>query len=543
MPYSLVNGGGTLYKMDTAGALTTLTIPAGVTISTSKVARMTALQRYTAVVNAPSRSLLVDGNATVYPLQLFPPTSPVILAATGSGNLSGTFQVKYTYIVKDPNNNNIILESDFSPISKTSPSLTNQLLSVTGIGKSPDAATTHRRLYRTTTGPGTVFYPWVDLEGNKITSLADDLADASLSLLPAPTELGTAPGLYPSTSMTNITSWKNRLWGVGDQQIDTIRFSGNGLTYGWPAAYSFTIPPQGADQYGITGLMARRDELGVARRNFVWKVIGTDNTDFRLVKVIEGKGCWAPDSVQVVRDVAYFLGEDGVYTWDANGVICISDPDGDRGRVKSWFNTDSYFNRSQWPNAVARYNPRYHHYELFLSAIGSTVLDRWVSYDIYRKQWYGPHKTDAFTPTWGAVTVDTNNFTIPVVGGSNGFIYKQDPVTFSDDTTAISPIGIAASMTTGAFHGNAPDIDHYWDLLSVIYKLHSSKGVCTINVHVGDQNSSTSQVFTLDLTLGRTKLARCGRGRFLFFDFNEATAGQELQLFGFEVPFFEAGRR
>jgi len=58
------------------------------------------------------------------------------------------------------------------------------------------------------------------------------------------------------------------------------------------------------------------------------------------------------ESVAVYRDVAYFLWEDGVYQWGDDGLICLSD-----GRVRSWFATDSYFNRKRFQYAFGGVDP------------------------------------------------------------------------------------------------------------------------------------------------------------------------------------------
>ena len=271
MPFSIVVAGGRLYRLSTSGAAVPLALPVGITLSTTRVPRFAVLGRHVIVTNNPLRSLVVGPDFSVRPLQLQPPVSPATLAGVGIGGLTGAYKVIYTYIVKDPLTGALLSESDFSPESAPA-TLAAALLSASGIAASPDAATTHVRLYRTL-ADGSVYYNWIDLGAGQ-NSVEDDLSDVLLPNLSAPRELGVGPGMLPGTYMTQLVEWKNRLWGVGDRDIDTVRYSGEGINYGWPATYGLDIKPIGGDDFGITGLMARRDLLGVGKRQAFWKISG-----------------------------------------------------------------------------------------------------------------------------------------------------------------------------------------------------------------------------------------------------------------------------
>lgn len=544
MAYNIIAAGGSIYSMTTAGVATALTLPTGVSVSAIRPSRMAVIGRNIVLVNGPNRSLFVDPINTVRPMQLTPPTSPVIISGTGSGSLSGTFKAKYTYVIKDPISGALISESDFSPES-ASATITSQLLLFTGLGISPDAATTHRRMYRTTTGPGTTYYHWFDVDGNTLTTGSDGLSDAGLVLIAAPTELGTAPGAIIGTYMTLIKEWKGRLWGVGDNDIDTLRYSGLGLLYGWPATYGLTIAPVGNDQYGITGLLPRRDELGVARRNYLWRVIhnganadGTPNYDVR--KVHEGKGVYGPDTVVIIDDIAYFLGEDGVYTWGPEGVQCISN-----GKVRKWFATDTFYNRSQYPNCFAKYNSKYHGYELHLATAGDTIINQWVFYDIAGKKWFGGHDTSAFTSmTAAGLVVDANDQLVPVIGSSTGFVYLQNQPDFADDGVAI-----LFGLATKSHDGNTPSIEKHFGQLVLINKAQTLKGNLQVSTYAGPLDpdvinpSTITRTFHVDARESRQLLGRAGHGRFLQLAIQETTANQGCEIYGYEIPFHELGQR
>jgi hypothetical protein len=433
--------------------------------------------------------------------------------------------VKVSFCVKD-SFGTVVAES---PLSDASASVTvaSQLISMTLIQKSANPKVNCRRFYRTATG-GSVYFEWFDIDDNTTTSFSQGGADEALSTTAAPTDLATAP-----SRLTNITEWKGRLWGVSASDVDTLYGTASRKFYAWPL--SFPVRPVGGDQYGITGFLPRRDELGVCKRGILWKMTGDSDANFRLVKLIEGKGSMSADACMVIRDVGYFLGPDGVYTWSNEGVQSITDD-----LVHPWFNTDTYFNRAQFPNAVAGYDPTKHAYVLFLSAAGSSSLDRWVSYDITAKRWLGPHKTAAFTPTSTGFGPDSNDVNQLLVGGSDGYLYKPTAGNFTDGTNSAIDFDVI-----GKFHAGkppAPQIEHYWGQLLLLTKIFAA-GTLTITPKLGGLDASEGTALSHDLTTGRERLGRVGTGRLCQLRFRENTAGQGVEIYGYEIPWHELGLR
>jgi len=237
--------------------------------------------------------------------------------------------------------------------------------------------------------------------------------------------------------------------------------------------------------------------------------------------------------VNVTRDVARWLGADGVYEWDAAGVRCISDDD-----VKPWFSTDDYFNRAYFPDAFSRYNPIRHAYELFLVPAGGSTFSRWVSYDIARKKWLGPHKTAALTPTSAGVIFNSSEIHVPVVGGNDGYVYATTPGVFRD--------GLATAIdfdAVGAFHtGGAPDIEHFWGLISILTKIQGA-GTLELIVTTGGLDAIASATINHDMTTGRQKLRRGGVGRLMQMRLRNNELDGRVEVYGYELPFHELGRR
>ncbi len=534
MAYYIVSFGSSLYQVSTSGSRTAITLPTGVTLDTAKVARMAVIGRNIVVVNQPSRGLFIDPDSNCYPMGLTPPTSAPVLSAGAAGTLSGTFRAKFSFLIKDADGN-VLNESPLSPASAQQ-TITSKYLTA-AVERSVDSGVTHRRLYRTVNN-GAVYFPWFDIEGNTLTSVSDDLSDTLLDDIAAPTEIGAPPGTMAGTFLSLIAEWKGRLWGVGNIDVDTLVFGDAGSVYAWPEDYNLPISPIGADQYGITGLIPRRDELGICKRQIIWKVVGEDPDSFEPIKVVEGKGVYGTDTIRVIRDVGYFLGEDGVYTWGPDGVKSISDD-----KVRAWFTTDDYFNRSKFPDAFAKYNSRYHSYELHLAAAGSSAIDRWVSYDIGSGEWFGPHKTDAFTPTFAGEILDGNGVMFPVTLGSDGFIYLGNQTAFADQGVAI-----AMSAVTKCHSADTPDITKLFKEMAVVNKVQTTDGAATVIAAVGDVsegalNPRATKTFYPQLRDARQRFPIIGPGRAVQLTFAEATLNQGFEIHGYEIPFHELGRR
>lgn len=521
--FTLFQGGSSLQTMDSAGALTTLTLPTGITIDSTKTPRMTVYGRYVVVVNSVSRPITVDAEGVVRPLCPLPPRSVPVLSGAAGGSLTGTFLVRQTFKLWDVDRK-LIAESDLGP-----PSLAGTIAAKYLQADNLDISTediSGSGIYRTTTG-GVVYFPWVDSEGNVSTTVMDDVSDAGLSLAAAPL-LGTPPA-----DLELINEFKERLWGKSSTNPDYLRFTEATKMYAWPSTNTLLIPRLGGDLRGITGIIPRREALIVGRQDRLFQVTGDSTLNFRVIKLKEGLGIESADSIVVFNDAAFWLSNQGVATMtEGGGVKVVSDD-----KVASWFTTDTYFNRSRFQYAVGRIDQDRGKYQLLLSAAGSTNLDRWVEYDIDNGTWWGPHKTDDFTPTWITTLLDANGDVVPAHASSTGFFYKDQP-TRTDGTGT----GIALDVD-GKFHDmGTPDIEKVFLQLSLISKIQAA-GTLTVTPYVGGLDAAAGMAISANMTLGRERLRRLANGRFVKLNFQHSTAGQDVELYGYELPFFERGRR
>jgi hypothetical protein len=527
MAYYIVQSGTTLKKVSAAGTVTALTLPTTVTINSAFRARTAVLGNMCVVVNAPNANLSVDPFNVVRLLAPRAPTAPCTLSAsTAAGVLNGKYKVKYTYAIRD-DFGNILAESGFSPESAESTPLAAKMLVASNIGISAQAGVTCRILYRTTSGPGGTYYRWVILDGNVLTTTTDNASDISLQNIAADTDLGTPPNLYL------VATWQNRLWGAAVADPDALLYSGNGRIYAWNATQSIPIPPPRLDHIGLTAIISRRDELGVSKRNSFHVVRGTDETNFTRYTVAEGIGVWATDSVVVIRDIAYFLGNPfGIYTWGSNGLDNVSDE-----KVKSWFASDTYFNRANFLNAVGGFDPILNAYILLLSAPGQTTLTKYIQYNLTDKTWWGPHSTADFTPTYVTTLLDTNDVGFLSLGSSGGKLYAPQSTKTDGTATAID-----FDVSTGHLTGNTPTVNKLWGRPSIVTQIETSAGVLDFYT-TRNRNGREEAPRFHSLATGEEDMARIGVGNSVKLRFRQNTAGKNVVIYGVELPFAELGER
>ena len=515
MAYTVVQAGTTLYMVDGSGVATALTLPTGITLKEGQAMRSTRFGRYVVLANTPNRPITVDALGTVRPLVPFPPPSPHTIVDGGAGSLTGDYKTKQTFVIRDVFGN-VIAESDFGPAQVTAYTATGDTISLSGLNLSSDDVS-GSNIYRTLDG-GEVYFLWRELDGNtQTTSDADDLEDLELSIFSAPT-LGTPPDL------TLIAEWRGRLWGVGRVDIDTLRYTEAGSMYAWPTSNGLSVPRIGSDEQGVTALHARRDSLVVGRKDVIKQVTGTSNRDFRVVGLADQTGILSHESVAVWKEVLYFLGTNGVYTLDGNEVKCISD-----GKTRSWFTTDTYFNRQYFPFASGYIDPVRLKYRLHLFAAGSVVPDRWIEYDIQTKTWWGPHKTDAFTPSVGfLVSTGASETLVPMIGSFDGYL-SQDQSTATDWTS-----GIPMDVITGFDPQGSASTEKFWGRLSLIGKAQSA-GTVQVTAYLGNLNAAAKLAMNYVMSAGTQVLGYLGIGALLKLRFQHSTAAEPVEIYGYEI--------
>lgn len=470
--YAIVQtAGGDLIRVAPDGTQLPLPLPPGVTVSTYRKVRGAVLNRRILLVNGVSRNIQLNANLIARILTPRPPQSAPTVATGGGGAVTGTYRWRYTFAVTE--GENVIAESEMSDASADLTLTANQ--TTVTIATSTDTAVNARRIYRTADGPGDVYYLVAQVSNNSATSYTDNSTDESLELFPAE-DLGSPPGFTEQDRMEMIAVWRDRAWGPSATYPDRLYFSGNRLQYAWPNYV--VVQPEGEDTFGVTGLAPRRDELMVGRRRALWSIVGDTPTRFQAIRRAEGVGIWATDSTVVIRNTLFFLAEDGVYTWGDEGLVCISR----LGNVEEWFKSSTYFNPEYFTEAVGVWNQQEDTYDLFLPAAGATVLNRWVSYDIQNRCWYGPHRTAAVTSIGAVVNLEgTDDRIDPYLGADDGALYRMNRATRTDGAST----AITARAEGPHHHEGRPDDTKVWGRLTLHTK-EETAGTLTVERRVGE---------------------------------------------------------
>lgn len=288
------------------------------------------------------------------------------------------------------------------------------------------------------------------------------------------------------------------------------------------------------------GFAKRRNQLGLLKRTGLWQISGSSSSQGISVNNIsvqqiafDKAGCVSPDTIVAINDKVFWLGKDGVYLWDDNGVRNISNQ-----KVAPWFTTGTYFNRSRFANAFARYNEVLNQYELHLANTGDSTENRWVSLQIDSGKWFGPHKTGLFTPSHAGWAQDSDGLPVTLIGGTDGVVYTGNSTLARDGASTAIEFDVI-----GPWHaGDAPDIEHYFGELSMLTKVESA-GTLTVTPTVGRLNSAAGSAISHALTTGRERLRRLGDGALVRLAFTQSVVNQGVVIYGYEFPWHENGRR
>lgn len=561
---------GDAYKiLDTDGSVyTTLVLPTGVTVDSTKRSQFHSIGGKLVITGAPSLNLWVNPlDFSVRPLGVLPPPSPPTIAAGASTGLTGAYYAAYSYIVAI--DGLVVQESPLSPIS-SQVVLADDDINWTNLVPSTEAHVTGYRLYRTVAGgdPSVMFLAQ-EVGNQSVTSYTgDNVLDAALDLLPSPL-VGNAPGgTTPGTRLQCCIEWNNRLWGVADD--DALRhyvyYTEVGSPFAWLATNRLPIPIGGEDEFGVIGFLRRRDMLVAGKRRRFCAITGGGAGDFEVATLAEGPGMVARDSAVVIDDIGYCLGLGDVWSVGPEGVKSES-----RDKVNTWYQTDLQYNIRAFPLAMGGYNPITETYDLHAQFAGDGPVDvglgAWSSLLTGSKEWTGAHTTLAHTTCARGTRFDANGQLQPVQGGTDGYIYDMNREEAYDASGAApsTPVGIPIHWISKLYAGGDPDLFCVFGQPTLHQRAQGSgAGYFQVYAYCGPYDDRimfgipvpNRWAIDVPLSLNRVKLPRVGHGQvaMLVFrhntelDANGATAGYldetaDVELWGIEFPFAPVGRR
>ena len=163
------------------------------------------------------------------------------------------------------------------------------------------------------TTPATAYYMNLDITGTDVSA-----------------EVSITNGVYPTESaipaLDYIAELNNRMWGVkGDRIYSTALGDINDWTrYSVPTTLttdSWTVDTGSAGDF--TGLARYNNTMYAFKKHSMWKLFGSDSTNFEFVR-ISGIGCISAKTIKEVNGKLYFLGSKGIYSFDAGYPQLIS---------------------------------------------------------------------------------------------------------------------------------------------------------------------------------------------------------------------------
>lgn len=134
---------------------------------------------------------------------------------------------------------------------------------------------------------------------------------------------------------TYLEFWKERVWcGNSSSNPSGVAFSalndsnGNDLdpstgTASWPAANLIQVDQNGGSP--IYGIKAYRDNLFVFKDNGIWKILFENEFNVSVVKTLSSVGSRFNSSIIENDGLIYFVGKDGLYVFDGDQSVRISD--------------------------------------------------------------------------------------------------------------------------------------------------------------------------------------------------------------------------
>lgn len=563
--FSLVQAEDALYCVSDDGTQIEgpLVLPAGCVLDPDQRIQVSILAQKVIITRAVTPSIWMDPLTFVLrPLSIDAPLAAPVIASGGAGSLTGTYYAAYSYVIHI--NGVVVQESPRSPLS-TALTVSANDINWSALVPSDSPYVTGYRLYRTVAdGSGGVLFQVTTLtDPSATTYTGDDVVDASLSLLPAPNT-----GNPPAT-LGVCVAWRNRLWAVGTEpdEIDALRYTEVDAPFDWFEDNSLPVPVKGEDQWGVIGFLPRRDELVIAKRSRFVKVIGNSASDFEIIIVAEGPGAVSTDSCCVIHDRGYCHGLTGVWEIGPEGVQDIT-----IDRISAWFQTDVEF--SQEPehlrDSLGGFNPLTNAYELQLYPTDATDPIQWLSFDLARREWCGPYQTAAFTITARGTVRDPQGQSQPLLGGSDGYLYRMNQAAAGDYAGAAPAVGvgIAIDWRTKQYTAATPNLFHVWGQITVHQRAQGdAAGSAEIMVFTGpiDERGlflppatvKPNYILPLPLTRGLIRTARAGAGQMvcLWFRHNfiaspltgeQTGTGDSLsdvELWGIEIPTVATGAR
>jgi len=171
----------------------------------------------------------------------------------------------------------------------------------------------------------------------------------------------------------------------------------------------------------IVGLKVFREDLFIFCENRIFKLSGTSSTNFAVAPVTRNIGCVNGDTIQEFAGDLIFLGPDGLRT--IAGTARIGDVE--LGTISSNVQTLFRENLGDSGSFTSLVIPDKTQYRIFFSKDGGAEKATIGVICVLKGQTFEFSKTKGIRPACTDSVVESGNV-IPIHGGFDGFIYRQD---------------------------------------------------------------------------------------------------------------------
>jgi hypothetical protein len=305
------------------------------------------------------------------------------------------------------------------------------------------------------------------------------------------------------------------------------------------------------DGQEITGIKVLSDRLVIYKTRSIYNLFFTGDSDVPFVLPGGGKsnssvGCIAPHSIQEVNNGHVFLSYDGFYFYDGNNSFKISD------KINT---TIGGLNATKFTSAVSLVQKDKNRYWCAVTNSGSSNNDLVLVWDYFNNAWsvYDGIEANSMSTFYVSGTEER-----PYFGDSNGFVYRGDDESQTDDNPLGTTTAIDAYYYTNwrAYNDlvNQKGTDHV-----VLYFEHSNsvltfgysydfEGKALTDTSLSDQHSFTISLATsasqygsaiydgtdtyAATTGGNKRLDLTGRGRLIRIRFSNNIAGETFKIDG-----------
>lgn len=286
----------------------------------------------------------------------------------------------------------------------------------------------------------------------------------------------------------------------------------------------------------ITGVHALGDRLVVFKENHIyyWLFTGDSDIPFVVVKSPSDVGCISGYSIQEVNNGLVFLAYDGLYFFDGNDSIKLSD------RVNATLDT---FAKNRFQYAVSAYQRETGRYWLSFSTSGGTTHNRCLIWDSRNNAFslYSGHNSNYFT-----VLLDSGTEKI-YFGDYAGFAYQAD--TGTSDNPSGTETAINAYWKSKWFNFGDLFTEKSTTNIAIYYQIKSASITFGYSYDL-DEDAQYQQVFSTSTSsdvygsavwdeatyaqaggrVVRRNLA--GRGRVVRLEFSNNTVDETFQIDG-----------